>query len=236
VIVTHVVRDPLPISKAELTPRVNHEPNLDVITHLLAGGVAMGTFTAVVAIGVILVPAISWAQPPLTARFAKEISVSVGMGHVFVYEGDTLGNRLNIGGSLAIVHRSGVGVEFEVNRTLGFSPELARCAIEGTTCFGPARTGIWPPTIASLNFQYRFKARRVQPYVTAGLGVMWVRYPQTEADVTEIGFGPDLGAGLRLSISRALSLSPEIRWLDAPWRSGANLAVTRVVVRTAYSW
>ena len=53
------------------------------------------------------------------------MSVGVGLGHVFVYEGDALGDRLNIGGSLAIVHRSGFGVELEVNRTLGFSPGLA---------------------------------------------------------------------------------------------------------------
>jgi hypothetical protein len=77
----------------------------------------------------------------------------------------------------------------------------------------------------------------------------WVKYPhgfgpiggpdmlrQTEAEVTETGFGLDFGAGLRLSLSRAISVSPEIRWLDAPWLSGANLAVTRVVARTAYSW
>jgi opacity protein-like surface antigen len=207
------------------------------------------TWAAVVATVVISVPVTSWAQPPPTARFAREVSVSGGVGHVFVYEGDTLGDRLNIGGSLAIVHRSGIGVEFEVNRTLGFAPDLVRCANEGTTCFGPTHSGIRPPIIASVNLQYRFNGRRVQPYVTAGLGVMRVKYPhgfgpiggpdmlgQTDAEVTETGFGPDLGAGLRVLLSRAISVSPEIRWLDAPWLSRANLAVTRVVVRTAYSW
>jgi len=28
------------------------------------------------------------------------VSVGVGLGHVFVYEGNTLGDKLNIGGSL----------------------------------------------------------------------------------------------------------------------------------------
>jgi opacity protein-like surface antigen len=132
------------------------------------------TWAAVVATFVISVPTTSWAQPqsPPTPRFTREVSVSVGLGHVFVYEGATLGDRLNIGGSLAIVHRSGVGVEFEVNRTLGFSPGLAQCAIEGTFCFVTTHAGIRPPTIASVNFQYRYKARRVQPYVTAGIAVV----------------------------------------------------------------
>lgn len=202
----------------------------------------------VVALFVISVPTTSWAQPAPTARFAREVSVSVGLGHVFVYEGNTIGDRLNIGGSLGIVHRSGVGVEFEMNRTLGFSPELARCAIEGTTCFGTTHAGIRPPMIASVNLQYRFKGRRVQPYVSAGLGVLWSKSVQstgriggpevihTEAEVSDTGIGPALGAGLRLSLSRAISISPEIRWLDGSLTSRDELAVTRVVVRTAYSW
>lgn len=204
---------------------------------------------AVVATFVISVPTTGWAQPTPTERFAREVSVSVGLGHAFVYEGNTLGDRLNIGGSLAIVHRSGFGVEFEVNRTLGFSPELAPCALEGTRCFGPTHTGIRPPTIASVNLQYRFKGRRVQPYLTAGLGVMWSKsvygfgpiggpdlLPQAEAEMSDTGFGPDLGAGLRLALSRAISISPEIRWLEGSFFSRSNLSVTRIVVRTAYSW
>ena len=212
-------------------------------------GIMKRTWAAVVALCVISVPMTSWAQPTPAARFTREVSVSVGLGHVFVYEGSTLGDRLNIGSSVAIVHRSGFGVEFEVNRTLGFSPELAPCAIEGTTCFGPTHQGIRSPTIASASLQYRFKPRRVQPYVMAGIGFMREKVVQgtgpiggpdmlhqTEAEVSDTGFGPDLGAGLRLSFSRAISINPEIRWLDASLRSRSNLAVTRVAVRTAYSW
>lgn len=92
---------------------------------------------------------------------AREVSVSVGLGHVFVYEAETVGNRLNIGGGLGIMHRSGFGVEFEVNRTLGFSPGLAQCAIEGTFCYGTTHAGIRPPTVASASLQYRFTRRRI---------------------------------------------------------------------------
>jgi opacity protein-like surface antigen len=214
-------------------------------------GIMARTWVAVVATFAMSVPTTSWAQPQPspTPRFTREVSVGVGLGHVFVYEGNTLGDKLNIGGSLAIVHKSGFGVEFEVNRTLGFSPELARCAIEGTTCFGPTHHGIRSPTIASANLQYRFKTRRVQPYVMAGIGVMREKVVQgtgpiggpdmlgqTEAEVSDTGFGPDLGAGLRVPLFRAISINPEIRWLEASFFSRSNLAVTRVVVRTAYSW
>ena len=152
-------------------------------------GIMKRTRAAVVALCVISVPMTSWAQPTPAARFAREVSVSVGLGHVFVYEGSTLGDRLNIG------------------------------------------------------------SRRVQPYVMAGIGFMREKVVQgtgpiggpdmlhqTEAEVSDTGFGPDLGAGLRLSLSRAMSINPEIRWLDASLRSRSNLAVTRVAVRTAYSW
>ena len=69
----------------------------------------------------------------------------------------------------------------------------------------------------------------------AGVATFMVAAP-TASWAQSTGFGLDFGAGLRLSLSRAISVSPEIRWLDAPWMSGANLAVTRVVLRTAYSW
>jgi opacity protein-like surface antigen len=205
-------------------------------------------WAAVVALFIIAAPATGWSQPAPTARWTREVSVSVGLGHVFVYQGRTLGDRLNIGGSVGIVHSSGFGVEFEANRTVGLSPGPAPCAIEGTTCFGPTRSGIYPPTIASINLQYHFKRGRVQPYLSAGLGVLWSKSVQrigpiggpdtlsTEAEVTDRGFGPDLSAGLRLPLSRGISINPEIRWLDAPWLSRANLAVTRLSVRTTYSW
>jgi hypothetical protein len=49
------------------------------------------TWAAVVATVVIAVPATSWAQHPPTPRFTREVPVSVGLGHVFVYEGSTVG-------------------------------------------------------------------------------------------------------------------------------------------------
>jgi hypothetical protein len=58
----------------------------------------------------------------------------------------------------------------------------------------------------------------------------------TEHESRDRGFGPELGAGVRLPVTPHLAVSPEVRWLDAPWLSFQNLAVTRLSVRGSYSW
>jgi hypothetical protein len=201
-----------------------------------------------ITIAILSIAATSSAQQASAPSIEREGSMSVGLGHVLVYQGSTLGDRVNIGGGFGIFHRSGIGVEIEINRTLGFAPGLAPCAIEGTFCYGTTHTGIRPPTVMAAVVHYRFKGQRVRPYLTGGIGALFSRSVQptspvggpeiihTEAEVGETGYGPDLGAGLRVAVSRRFSVSPEIRWLDAPWLSGANLAVTRIVARTAYSW
>jgi hypothetical protein len=103
--------------------------------------------------------------------------------------------------------------------------------------------------VASATLQYRFRKTRVQPYLLAGLGVMWSRSLHSETRVTgpsaavitehesrDRGFGPELGAGVRLNLGRHFAASPEVRWLDAPWLSRQNLAVTRLGVRASYAW
>jgi hypothetical protein len=49
------------------------------------------------------------------------------------------------------------------------------------------------------------------------------------------GFGPDLGAGVRLRVARSWSMETEVRWLDAPWLSRQNLAVTRLLAGVTYA-
>ena len=57
-----------------------------------------------------------------------------------------------------------------------------------------------------------------------------------ESESRDRGFGPDLGAGLRIVLSPHVVISPEIRWLDASLVSRENLAITRLGIRTTYSW
>jgi opacity protein-like surface antigen len=115
-------------------------------------------------------------------------------------------------------------------------------------CVGEAHDGVRSATIGSMSAQYEFKGNRVRPYLIGGLGVLHTKSVWSRADVTgnrvvlseqelsDTGYGPDLGAGLRIAPARSVVIRPEIRWLDASWISRLNLAVTRLSVRAGYSW
>lgn len=192
-------------------------------------------------------PGIIWAQS--AAPFNAEMSIGIGVGHVFRNEDQSFGDKLNLSGSAAVVHRSGFALELEGNRTRELNPVPTPCGIVGVTCVGVGHDGPRSVMSVSADLQYRFrKGQRIQPYVLAGLGVMrsismhsTTRVIGTQATVTEdessdTGLGPDLGAGVSVRLSNAISISPEIRWLEASLLSRENLAVTRVTLRTAYAW
>lgn len=187
----------------------------------------------IVSIGsTVCVPAVGWAQPAEPARLTPEVSLILGLGHVYRWDDQVFGDRLNIGGSLAIMHRSGFALEFESDRTVGLPPD----------------SRVRSATITSVVVRYQFRARRFQPYILAGVGVLWSKYLSSEATVVggevvrtdieqnEAGLGPDLGGGLRVLVAGPISVNPEIRWLDASFRARANLGVTRFSIRAAYAW
>jgi hypothetical protein len=58
----------------------------------------------------------------------------------------------------------------------------------------------------------------------------------SESARRDTGVGPDIGAGLDIRLGRRLSLRPEARWLEASGISPLNLSITRLTVRTAYTW
>lgn len=188
---------------------------------------------------------------PAAARaqtWTPEVSIAAGTGYVFRYDDEGYGHHWNAGGGAALVHRSGFAIEFEGDRTFGVEPKPVPCGIAGVTCVGSGRDGPTSATITSVGIQYRLKGERVRPYFTAALGVLWTTSVSSitrvtgsvatisETESSDRGFGPDLGAGVRIALTKGLAISPEIRWLDAPWLSRSNLAVTRLTVRTSYGW
>lgn len=201
--------------------------------------------TTVLAVGLIALAAPTAA---IAQTWMPEVSIAAGTGYVFRYSDEGFGNHWNAGGGAALVHRSGFAIEFEADRTFGLEGKPAPCGIVGVTCVGDVRYGPTSAAVTSVGIQYRLKGERVRPYFTAALGVLWTtslstitRVAGSVATTTEIassdrGFGPDLGAGLRIALAKGLAISPEIRWLDAPWLSRQNLAVTRLTVRTSYGW
>ena len=180
--------------------------------------------------------------------FTPEVSFATGMGHVFRYNDESFGNPLTAGGAVALVHPSGFAIEMLVDRTAGLEPKPTPCGVVGVTCIGDGRYGPTSSTVTSVGVQYRLKGKRVRPYFTAALGMLWsrslssvTRVSGSVATITDSaehdrGFGPDLGAGVRIALAKGLAISPEIRWLDAPWLARANLAVTRLSIRTSYGW
>jgi opacity protein-like surface antigen len=183
-------------------------------------------------------------SPPWT----PEVSIAAGTGYVFRYNDEGYGNHWNAGGGAALVHRSGFAIEFEADRTWGLDPRPTPCGVVGVTCIGAGRDGPTSATVTSIGMQYRLKGERIQPYFTAALGVLWTTSLSsitrvtgsvatiTESESSDHGFGPDLGAGVRIAVTKNLAISPEIRWLDAPWLSRQNLAVTRLTIRSSYGW
>jgi hypothetical protein len=170
----------------------------------------------------------------------------VGLGHVFRWDDQTFGDPPAAGASIAIAHVSGWTFEGAAERVFGLQPHPAPCGVN-VPCVGSARYGPFATAVTSMTVQYRFNRARVRPYLVAGLGVLWSRSLHSitqargshatlsEFDTRDRGFGPDLGAGLRIRLGHGIAASPEVRWLDAPWLSRQNLAVTRVMLRVDYT-
>jgi opacity protein-like surface antigen len=57
-----------------------------------------------------------------------------------------------------------------------------------------------------------------------------------EASTNTTGIGMTLGVGLRVAVTRHLSIRPEIRYSDGTGLSSANLSQTRLSAGLGYSW
>lgn len=190
-------------------------------------------------------PAAAWGQ---SHEFNPELSAGVGLGHAFRFEDRSYGNRLNVSVGVAIAHRSGLAVELEGNRTQALDPPETPCGIVGVTCVGSGHDGPLGASSASATVHYRFGRGRLRPYVLAGLGAMWSawlhsktqivgdRATITETASRDVSVGPDLGAGVRFQLSKAVSINPEFRWLEGSWGGRESLSVMRLTLRTAYAW
>jgi opacity protein-like surface antigen len=162
-------------------------------------------------------------------------------------EDQTYGNRVNAGAAVAIAHRSGWAFEWHADRTFNLEPPRAPCGLVNVTCIGVAHDGPTKMVVTSLNVRRYFGAGRTQPFLTGGVGVMWSRSLHSvthvrgsTATISEFatsarGFGPDLGAGVRIRLAPSWSMETAVRWLDAPWLSRHNLAVTRVLTGAVYA-
>ena len=145
----------------------------------------------------------------------------------------------NVGFGLGVRLSPRLGVEVELNRMLGVSPgSVSGVAFipsrPGSTVQFVGREGFTSMTLASGSLVYYFSKKRVQPYLTGGLGVGWERgvtffYPdEKEFRATQRYLA--LGGGIRVSITRAIAIRPEFKVY------GPVYGIGRASVAVAYQW
>jgi opacity protein-like surface antigen len=196
-------------------------------------------------------------QNPVLKSIARpkfEIVASIATGHVFRFGDQGFGNHTNFGAGVEVPVWRKLRIGAEINRTFGLSPSLAKCGgildnqRQPLPCVGTAREGVSEMTAASFTASYFFGEGRIQPYLVGGLSILraseyrsssfvhqgFVEF--SEDKLSSAGIGPTLGAGLRASINRHLSIRPEIRFSDGTARSSLNLSQWRISAGVAYGW
>ncbi len=185
----------------------------------------------------------SHAQP-----LAREVFATMGHGRLFRLEDNPLGGGPNLGAGFGLTHRSGLGVDFAVNRMLGLSASPAPCGVVNLPCEGSARQGVTGAATLSADLRYEFTRARVRPYAIGGVGalrshgfspavyVSGQRAVLSEEKWADTGLAINFGAGLRIRLARSLSLRPELRLYSATALSRANLSLFRPSLALAWAW
>jgi opacity protein-like surface antigen len=187
-----------------------------------------------------------------TAIYAQtltpEVFATLGHGRLFRFEDNPIGGGPNLGAGIGLTHRSGLGVDLELNRTLGLTAGPVPCGIVGLACEGSARQGVTGASILSANVRYGLGRARVRPYVTGGVGalrskgyasIIYAREQRAvlrEETWSDTGLAVNFGGGLRIRLTRSLSLRPELRLYTASALSRANLSLFRPSLALAWAW
>ena len=159
-------------------------------------------------------PAEAQAQTRDNDGARVEAIVTLGWGRLWQWESSQrFRGGINVGAALIIRGDSGLAVSLGADRTLGLTAA---------------------PMTFSANARYYFRSdERVQPYVIAGLGLLRLSrrgVPLTvgRARATDVGFGPNLGAGVAITNDSLAIVVPEVQWLEGSWRSPLNMSITRI--------
>lgn len=175
------------------------------------------------------VPGVGDAQPVQRVSLRPEVFGSVGLW--VPYDNQGFGA---IGGGVALRPRSRVGVEFEVDRPR----ERA------------GWRGIRETTIASVNVSYFFAGKaaaaivgarsRLQPFLSGGVSAIWMQHRtltltgEYDNEWRDTVLEEDIGGGVLIPLTRAVSVRPEIRWYGylSPW----GVALVRASIGASYHW
>lgn len=192
-----------------------------------------------------LLTASSWAQ---NYAYKGEVFGSVAYGRLLRSDDLPLGGGANFGGGAGLRLGSKIGIEFEFNRMVNLKLRPALC---GTLeCVGSALIGYRSVILFSANGLYHFSVSRIQPYVVGGIGVLHTEFADslsvsdesgTRATISQIerrgnGLSISFGTGLKVFLTRKISLRPEFRLYFSTIMSSENLGVSRASIGFGYHW
>ena len=172
---------------------------------------------------------------------------AAAVANVYRTEDQSFGTKLNVGAGLGIEWKR-LGFDAEMHRTLGLTPRAVPCAIGNVPCVGSAREGFFEATMLSGNVSYFFGGRRVRPYVTGSVGVLWTESvnsltigSSTAATLSEFhesdtGLAIGVGFGVDVPLTPAFSLRPEFRTYSSVAMSRVNLGLHRGAIGVRYRW
>ena len=200
---------------------------------------------------IVLVAGLVLAGTSGATVFAQDLKPAVfgaaAVANVHRAEDRDFGTKFNLG--------AGAGVEWgrlafdaELHRTMGLTPRTVQCALVNVACTGSAREGFSKATMLSGNVSYLFGSRRVRPYVTGSVGVLWTESVNsltsasgTSATLSEFterdtGLAIGAGGGVDVPLTGRWSLRPEFRTYSSVAMSRVNLGLHRGTIALRYRW
>lgn len=172
---------------------------------------------------------------------------TVAAAHLYRAEDQSFGTVLNAGAGAGIEWKR-LGLDAEIHRTAGLTPRTVGCSVTAAPCVGSAREGFLRATLLSANVSYFFNTRRVRPYATASIGVLWTTGVNSVtivhgagATVSEFqernaGLAVGGGVGVDVRLTPAISLRPEFRTYSSVARSRVNVGMHRGSLGVRYRW
>ena len=211
----------------------------------------------------ILVLCLPTAGHSQTANFKREVFGGIALGRLSTNcnvlrnsRGVALDVSAGFSGGFGLRDRLGAGFGIEFSRVLNPTPGILDCddfSEYDQPCRGSGRHGLASYRLVSANLLHHFSTSRFQPYVAGGGGAVWSagfrssffeqgRFAgQTHASISERAwkhtlFVLNVGGGMRIFLSPAISLRPEIRLYDTPLPSERKLRLLRSSIILGYHW
>jgi opacity protein-like surface antigen len=192
----------------------------------------------------------SLAQNQAASEWDYKLELTGNIGHGWFHHGDSLwGSGLDFGGGIGVRPFRGA------LRGLGFEVELA--SLHQDQPLSDVASRSLKSFLLSGNAVYHFNGRgRVQPFVVGGLGMVRAEYRFTcsecvfnedpitgqlipipyleQIHATKLGI--TLGTGIKLAVTRHISLRPQILLVNTTPGSGYNWTWTRFQFGTGFHW